>query len=512
MKKQPLYLATLLAVLALPVSSWAQEKTPVGPELSQTVKVVPRTLEDYRTLALKHNKSLQVAQMAVTKAEEEHRVARTNYLPKVSAVGAYFHTGDNLSLLSTDQQASLSTLGTQLMQGVTPEFMQAAQGFLAKHPDLFPLLQKGMAAGKQAEAGLNAMGSNLVDKLTPDTRNVAVGAVMFTQPLYMGGKIRAYDRLTGYSTQLAGEKVRQAQQELMYDVDKAYWQVVSLHHKRALAVEYRDLLRRLNGDVEKMVREGVATKANALAVAVELNKADITLLRVEDGETLSRMLLAQICGLPLNSTLQLKDLESVPEVNEVIKDRLSADEAVTMALSQRSELKQLALGQKIYEEKVKIDRAAFLPTLALTGGYGMTYPSLFNGFEKKFKGTWSVGLLLKVPLWEWGEGKHKVRAAKADVAMTALKAQEAQEKITLQVTQSHLLLNEAQKKLSLSRRNLSKAEENLRMARVGFDEGVITTSDLLAAQTAWMAAKTDVVDAQIDLQLANAALQKAISN
>lgn len=120
MKKQPLYLATLLAVLALPVSSWAQEKTPVGPELSQTVKVVPRTLEDYRTLALKHNKSLQVAQMAVTKAEEEHRVARTNYLPKVSAVGAYFHTGDNLSLLSTDQQASLSTLGTQLMQGVTP--------------------------------------------------------------------------------------------------------------------------------------------------------------------------------------------------------------------------------------------------------------------------------------------------------------------------------------------------------------------------------------------------------
>ena len=476
------------------MSSWAQEKTPVGPELSQTVKVVPRTLEDYRTLALKHNKSLQVAQMAVTKAEEEHRVARTNYLPKVSAVGAYFHTGDNLSLLSTDQQASLSTLGTQLMQGVTPEFMQAAQGFLAKHPDLFPLLQKGMAAGKQAEAGLNAMGSNLVDKLTPDTRNVAVGAVMFTQPLYMGGKIRAYDRLTGYSTQLAGEKVRQAQQELMYDVDKAYWQVVSLHHKRALAVEYRDLLRRLNGDVEKMVREGVATKANALAVAVELNKADITLLRVEDGETLSRMLLAQICGLPLNSTLQLKDLESVPEVNEVMKDRLSADEAVTMALSQRSELKQLALGQKIYEEKVKIDRAAFLPTLALTGGYGMTYPSLFNGFEKKFKGTWSVGLLLKVPLWEWGEGKHKVRAAKADVAMTALKAQEAQ------------------KKLSLSRRNLSKAEENLRMARVGFDEGVITTSDLLAAQTAWMAAKTDVVDAQIDLQLANAALQKAISN
>ena len=162
MKKQPLYLATLLAVFALPVSAWAQEQTLERQALSQTVSVAPCTLDDYRSLALKHNKSLQVAKMAVTKAEEEHRMARTNYLPKVSAVGAYLHTGDNLSLLSTDQQASLSTLGTQLMQGVTPEFMQAAQGFLAKHPDLFPLLQKGMAAGKQAEADLNSMGSTLV--------------------------------------------------------------------------------------------------------------------------------------------------------------------------------------------------------------------------------------------------------------------------------------------------------------------------------------------------------------
>ena len=205
-------------------------------------------------------------------------------------------------------------------------------------------------------------------------------------------------------------------------------------------------------------------------------------------------------------------MESMSVVDVTTKEQLTAEEAVATAMTQRPELKQLALGQKIYEEKVKIDRAAFLPTLALTGGYGMTYPSAFNGFEKKFKGTWSVGVMLKVPLWEWGEGKHKVRAAKADVAMTALKAQEAQEKIALQVTQSHLVLNESQKKLSLSQRNLSKAEENLRMARVGFDEGVITTSDLLAAQTAWMAAKTDVVDAQIDLRLAQSALRKAIAD
>ena len=75
----------------------------------------------------------------------------------------------------------------------------------------------------------------------------------------------------------------------------------------------------------------------------------------------------------------------------------------------------------------------------------MTYPSMFNGFEKKLKGTWSVGLLLKVPIWEWGEGKHKVAAAKADAAVAGLQLQEAREKITLQVNQTALAVNQAVK-------------------------------------------------------------------
>ena len=176
----------------------------------------------------------------------------------------------------------------------------------------------------------------------------------------------------------------------------------------------------------------------------------------------------------------------------------------------RPELRQLGLAQSIYAEKVKVERAAFLPTLALTGGYGMTYPSMFNGFEKKLKGTWSVGLLLKVPIWEWGEGKHKVAAAKADAAVAGLQLQEAREKITLQVNQTALAVNQAVKKLALTEKSQSRAEENLRMARVGFKEGVVTTSDLLAAQTAWLAAQSDKIDAQIDIRIARAVYNKAL--
>ena len=180
------------------------------------------------------------------------------------------------------------------------------------------------------------------------------------------------------------------------------------------------------------------------------------------------------------------------------------------AFANRPELNQLETAVNIYREKVNIERSAFLPQLALMGGYLTTNPNVFNGFEKKFRGTWAVGLTLKVPVWNWGEGKYKVRAAKAETQIAALQLDDAKEKIALQVNQSAFRVNEANKQLQLSLNNLSKADENLRTAQVGFKESVVTTSDLLAAQTAWLQANSEKIDAQIEVRLTNAAMRKAL--
>ena len=93
--------------------------------------------------------------------------------------------------------------------------------------------------------------------------------------------------------------------------------------------------------------------------------------------------------------------------------------------------------------------------------------------------------------------------------MTSLRRDDAREKVELQVRQSALQVNEANKKLRLSLSHLQEAEENLRTAHIGFQEGVINASDVLAAQTAWLQANSDKIDAQIDIRLARAALRHA---
>lgn len=480
------------------------------------------TLDECRSMALRHNKSMQMASVSRDKATFERKAAQSNYLPKVNFIGTYQFTSQKVSLLSDDQKENLGSLGTQVVGGVQQSVTQSglpqaaqqmATQIIQANRDLAPLIQQGMAVADQygkkfaalASQSLNTAGQKIVDALDTDTRNLGILSVMLTQPLYMGGKIRAYDKITHYAEELAGQKLRLEEQSLILDVDKAYWQVVSLVNKRKLAVGYRDMLQKIDQDVEKMIREGVATKSNELAVSVKLNEAEMTLMRIDDGLVLSRMLLAQTCGMPLDSVPQLAD-----ESLDVSVQPQQVDGETSEAMANRPELQQLDLATKMLREKVKIERSAFLPTAALTGGYLATYPSLSNGFETRFRGMWNVGVSLKVPVWHWGEGTNKVKAAKADVTLSALRYDEVKEKIQLQVKQSAFAVNEANRKLELTTKNLEKAEENLRVARLGFTEGLVTTTDMLAAQTAWLSAQSDKIDAQIDIRLTQAAYEKAL--
>ena len=105
---------------------------------------------------------------------------------------------------------------------------------------------------------------------------------------------------------------------------------------------------------------------------------------------------------------------------------------------------------------------------------------------------------------------YKVKAAKSEVNIARLQQTEVQEKIELQVNQSLFKNTEAQKRLALSEKNMEKAEENLRYADKGFKEGVVPVTNVMEAQTAWLSALSDRIDAQIDLKLAQTYLQKAM--
>ncbi|WP_448788501.1 TolC family protein [Bacteroides graminisolvens] len=459
------------------------------------------TLDSCRALAMENNKELLIGQEKIKAAHYQNKAAFTNYLPKLSATGTYIRNQKEISILNDEQKAGLSQLGTT----VGTQVKGFAQQLAVAHPELVPLITS--LGNFDIATPLNAAGNSIVDAFRTDTRNMYAGAITLTQPLYMGGKIRAYNKITQYAEELARQQHHTGMQEVILSTDQAYWQVISLVNKKKLAEGYLKLLQKLESDVDHMIAEGVATKADGLSVKVKVNEAEMTLTKVEDGLSLSKMLLCQLCGLDLSTNVVLAD-ENMNDLPILLKENSEIN--METAYASRPELKSLELASLIYKQKVNVTRAEHLPTVALLGNYLVSNPSVYNGFENKFKGMWNVGVMVQVPIWNWGEGVYKTKAAKAEAQIAKYHLQDAREKVELQVNQAAFKVTEAKKKLIMASKNLEKANENLRYATLGFEEGVIAPANVLEAHTAWLSAQSEKIDAQIDIKLTEIYLQKSL--
>lgn len=429
------------------------------------------TLDSCRALAVGNNKELRVSAMQKEAAFYNRKSAFTAYLPKVSATGIYAHTGKEVSLLSDEQKSTLSHIG-----------------------DAFSM------------PALNSVGQGLVDALRTDTRNAAGAAVILTQPIYMGGKIRAYNNITRYAEAIATDKHCLQYQNLIVAVDETYWTIVQLAARKRLAESYKQLVTTLDNDVQQLIAEGFATKADGLSVKVKVNEANLAIIQVDNGIDILKMRLCQLCGLPEDAAPALAD-----ESSEKLCATYYGDDSDSCdSWQQRPELSALHNSVLIHDEKVKIARSEFLPTVALTAGYFTSYPSVFNSFEKKFKGTWNIGLAVNIPIITWGDRSYKVKAAKAEAAAARYEFEETREKIELQVAQSRQRVREAHERYSTSLSSQAEADENLRYANLGLSEGVIPVSNVLEAQTAWLSAKTNLISSEIDLRLSYLYLKKSL--
>ena len=460
------------------------------------------SLDSCRAMALRNNKQMSVQRVKQEVAKNIRKAARTKYLPHVSAVGGYLYTSKEISLLSDDNKEALSNLGTntvnQMQTGLSTAMPVLSTLFGGTAPVM--AMMNGMAGR------LNQAGQGLVNELSTDTRHMFGGAIMVTQPIFMGGAIIAMNKMADLGEDLAANSADARRQETLYQIDQAYWQVVSLRHKQKLAEGFLDLVKKLDSDVQKMIREGVATRSEGLSVSVKVNEAEMAVMKVNDGLTLSKMLLCQLCGLPVNEQVTLAD----EETEQIAAVEPSEDFQKGDYLEYRPELKMLQNVVDISHQTTNLLKAGNLPQVLLVGGYSATNPNVYNGFQRKLSGAWNIAVMMRVPIWNWGDVAYKVRAAKGATTIATLELAEAREKMELQVSQSNFRVNEANKKLQMAQASQQKAEENLRTANLGFQEGVISSTTVMEAQTAWLQAQSQRIDAEIDVKLSRVNLQKSL--
>ncbi len=467
------------------------------------------SLDECRQLALENNKQLTISKLGKEMATQVHKAAKTKYLPKLDATGTYQYMSKEVSILNNDQKGALSNMGTnfagKLSADASATIADLVQGgviSLEQAQQIGGLIQQ---VGVPVESALNSAGQKVVDAFRTDTHNILGGALTIRQPIYMGGAITAANKIAALGEKMADDNIDSRTQATIYEIDKTYWLVVSLCQKQKLAYSFNDLLAKLSKDVDKMIAEGVATRADGLKVAVRLNEAEMAKNKVDDGLVLSKMLLCQLCGIDMDEEITLAD-----ENTEQLYTPTDTDIPTELDISARPELRLLQTTVDISKQNTKLVRAAYLPQIAAFGGYLVSNPNVYNGFEKKFSGIFHVGIMFRVPVWNWFEGKYKVHATRAASQIAQVEFDDAREKMQLQVKQNSFKVREANNKLALAQKSIESAEENLRCANIGFKEGVMQSTEVLAAQTAWLQAHSELIDAQIDVRLAKVNLEKSL--
>ena len=474
-------------------------------EASDTAVVPVYTLEQCREMAMSASHASEMRHEALEAARLNQQAALAAMFPKLSVNASYMWNSKSPVLLSNEMRFDFGTArvgadGTGSFEWSETSLINQLEQDTRTLPDMHERVQTLSSESGQIIASAY---QELYRALNPDLTHVVIGQVGLTQPIYVGGRLKAMYDIASTAREIAEIEADNKQEDLLVGVDEAYWRVINVAQKKQLAEQYYELLLTLENNVQELAAEGLATQSDLLKVKAKRGEAEVKKMQAENGLLLSKMALCQLIGLPLDTDFQLQDkgLEDIQ-----LQDTVVVDDAL---LDARTEIQLLNAAEKMAKSNVKIMSAGLQPNIMAQANYIYSNPSVENGFSNQWKGTgfFSAGVVVNIPIAH-ADDILRLKAAKHEANVVAMKRDEAKELLTLQVTQANQKVLEAQQKVAMTELQVKNAEEVLRFAQEAFEAGLATASDLMQAQTAWQAACTDRIDAEVEAQVAQTYYKK----
>ena len=379
------------------------------------------TLDDCRSLALQNNSKIKTARLEVSGAKEMQREALTKYFPNISAVGTGF-------------KADKGAVGLSVLNGMYST----------------SFVDRGVMAGVTA-----------------------------VQPIFAGGQILNGNKLAKVNASVKSEQLRLSEDEAVLTVEQYYWQWVSLKEKlKTLDVVGRqiDTIRR---DVSTAVDAGVAMQNDLLQVELERNRISANRLKVNNGLSVVKMLLAQAIELPADSfDIAVSVPEDLPDPNIYKVDHQAA-------LQLTPTYRMLQKGVEASKLQRNMELGKRLPTIGIGAGY-MYYDLPDQHRISVIENRRSMGMVfasIAIPLSDWWGGTHAIRQKNVQLKIAEESKRSNSELLLVQMQQLWNELVEAYDQAKISKESVAKATENARISTNCYHAGTVAVSDLLNAQS-----------------------------
>lgn len=378
-----------------------------------------------------NNIAMRNANRDINAAREQRKEAFTKYFPTVSGTGGWFDS--NKSLISTE--VSVPNVGTLPLNYIKDGF---------------------------------------------------VGSVTAVQPVFAGGRIVNNNRLAKVGEDVSNLQLRLSENEVDRTAEKYYWQIVTLEEKLKTIDAVEKLLNDIHKDVDVAVRAGVSLRNDLLQVELRQNDVESQKLKLNNGLSLSRMLLAQYCGM--------NDTTFTVSYNSEATSPVSLKEDHEQALHSTAEYQLLGKQVEAAKLEKKLAVGQNLPSAGIGAGYS------YNNLMDKSQTRGMVFATLSVPISDWWGGSHNIKRSKIEYQKAVDKQHDGSELLLINMQNAWNNVEEAYKQLNIAERSIEQSTENLRLNRDFYRAGTSTMSDLLEAQYLYQQSRDRRTDAFADYQ------------
>ena len=412
------------------------------------------TLEQLKDSALQNNIAIRSAKHAIDAAQQQRKEAFTKYFPSVSGTGLWFNANKGMA------QTELN-----LSEYLSPEIGMT------------------LAQSLPAEA-LAALGSPIGISMM---KNGTIAGVTAVQPVFAGGQIINGNKLAKVGEDVTRLQLQLSVNEVEKQTEQYYWQLVSLQEKMKTVEAVQTLLADIYKDVDVAVRAGLVMRNDLLQVQLRQNDVESQKLKLQNGISIIRLLLAQYCGLHsdcfmVNSSIDI-NLVATPQHQEPASALLSLPEY--QLLNKQVEATKLQKNMEIGKN---------LPMLGVGAGYN--YHNLLDNNHT----FGMVFATVSVPISDWWGGSHAIKRKKIEHQKAEEQLADNSELLKIRMQKSWNDVEEARQQLQIAQLSIEQAEENLRLNRDFYRAGTSKMSDLLEAQLLYQQSFDRRTDAYADFQ------------
>ncbi len=421
-----------------------------------TAAAQPRyTLDQVLDSALHNNVAISNAHHGVEAARLTREEVHSKYFPNISATGAAFAANKGMARMEVNPGDYIpAELAATLAQSLPVEALSALSS---------PL-------------GLSMM------------KNGVLAGVTALQPVYMGGQIVNANKLARVGEDVSRLQLEMTENEVEQTAERYFWQLVSLEEKMKTIGTVEALLAGLNKDATVAVEAGVALRNDLLQVQLRQNEIESQRIKLRNGISVVKLLLAQYCGLSDTTFTLAYDIEAVQPPYAYKQDHASA-------IAATPEYRLLGKQVEATGLQVKMATGQNLPSVAV--GAGLNYHNLLD--NNRTFGMVFATVSVPISNWWWG-GSQAVRRKKVEHQQAVEQMADNAELLQIRMQNAWNGVEEAYQQLQIAQRSIEQADENLRLHRDFYHAGTTTMSNLLEAQMLYQQSMDRRIDALADYQ------------